>query len=186
MSPTVPPDPRPHLTTGATAAARVERSRSSGRVHRPRIDWADDAGQMGGIETIPFGVLVFVIGTLLVAQAWAVVDARFAADAAAREGVRTFVEAPDETTAISRSHEAAADAVAGHGRDPSKLVIDEPSYDGGSFARCAPVTFTVHYQVATLTLPWIGGRGDGYVVTARHSEIIDPYRSGPAVTGDGC
>lgn len=159
---------------------------ASERAAPPRIDWSDDAGQMGGIETIPFGVLVFVVGTLLVAQAWAVVDVRFAADAAAREGVRTFVEAPDEATAISRSREAAAEAVTGHGRDPSKLVVDEPSYGGGSFARCAPVTLTVHYQVAAVTLPWLGGRGDGFVVTARHSEIIDPYRSGPAVTGGGC
>mgnify|MGYP006159427917 CR=1 FL=1 len=32
-----------------------------------RIDWSDDAGQVGGIEAIPFGLLIFVIGTLLVA-----------------------------------------------------------------------------------------------------------------------
>jgi hypothetical protein len=42
-----------------------------------------DAGMVGGIETLPFGLLVFVVGSLLVAQAWAVVDAKLAVDAAA-------------------------------------------------------------------------------------------------------
>ena len=32
-----------------------------------------DAGQVGGIEALPFGLLVFVIGALLVANCWAVV-----------------------------------------------------------------------------------------------------------------
>ena len=32
-----------------------------------------DAGQVGGIEALPFGLLVFVVGTLLIANAWAVV-----------------------------------------------------------------------------------------------------------------
>ena len=34
---------------------------------------ADDRGQVGGIEALPFGLLVFVVGALLVANAWAVV-----------------------------------------------------------------------------------------------------------------
>ncbi len=44
---------------------------------------------------LPFGVLIFVVGALLVTNAWGVVDAEIAADAAAREAVRTYVEAPD-------------------------------------------------------------------------------------------
>ena len=31
-----------------------------------------DAGQVGGIEALPFGLLVFVVGATLVANAWAV------------------------------------------------------------------------------------------------------------------
>ena len=30
-----------------------------------------DRGQVGGIEVLPFGLLVFVVGTLLVANVWA-------------------------------------------------------------------------------------------------------------------
>lgn len=153
---------------------------------RPRcVDWSDDAGQVGGIETIPFGLLIFVVGTLLVAQAWAVIDVKLAADSAAREGARTFVEAPDEATALERSDASARDAIGGYGRDPARLVVEPPDYGGGAFARCTPVVFTVHYPVPAVTLPWLDGRGDGFVVRATHSEIIDPYRSGLAA-GGGC
>jgi len=33
------------------------------------IDWRDDRGQVAGIEAIPFGVLIFVVGALLVTNA---------------------------------------------------------------------------------------------------------------------
>jgi hypothetical protein len=140
---------------------------------------------MGGIEVIPFALLIFVVGTLLVAQAWAVIDVKLATDAAAREGARSFVEAPDEATAIARSEAAAREAMVGHGRDGARLVVDAPDYRGGTFARCTPVVIAVHYPVPAVTLPWIGGHGDGYVVSATHAEVIDPYRSGLAA-GGGC
>ncbi len=45
------------------------------------------------------------------------------------------------------------------------------------FERCAPVTFEVSYDVATITLPWIGGFGGGvFTTSARHREIVDPFR----------
>ena len=150
-----------------------------------RIDWSDDSGQMGGVEVIPFALLVFVVGTLLVAQAWAVIDVKLAVDAAAREGARSFVEAPDEATAIADADAAARDAITGHGRDGDRLVVDPPDYRGGSFARCTPVVVAVHYPVPALTLPFLGGHGDGFVVSATHAEIIDPYRSGLGADG-GC
>jgi hypothetical protein len=150
-----------------------------------RIDWSDDAGQAGGIEVIPFGMLIFIVGTLLVTQAWAVIDVKLAVDAAAREGARTFVEAPDEATALVRSDTAAREAITGHGRDASRLVVDAPDYGGAAFARCTPVVLGVHYPVPAVTLPWLGGIGDGFVVSATHAEIIDPYRSGLGADG-GC
>ena len=48
-----------------------------------------------------------------------------------------------------------------------------------SFSRCARATFEVRYSVATVNVPWIGAFGSGLVTTtARHSEVVDPYRSG--------
>lgn len=147
-----------------------------------------DAGAVGGAEVLPFGVLVFVLGTLLVANAWGVVDARFAAEAAAREATRAAVEAPDGTTAAALADERAREAFAAQGRDPGALTVSGPVTDAG-FVRCAPLTVIVETTVPALVLPWIGGYGDGFRVTARHTERIDPFRDGgpglPDATGCG-
>ena len=76
-----------------------------------------DQGQVGGIEVIPFGILTFVIAMLVIANAWGVVDARLSTTSAAREAVRTFVEAPDEETALLRAESAATQTFSGHGLD---------------------------------------------------------------------
>jgi hypothetical protein len=134
-----------------------------------------EAGQVGGAEALAFGILVFVVGTLLVANAWGVIDAKLAASAAAREAARAFVEAASEPRAEDEAHQAARQAIEGHGRDPDRMALDHT----GTFARCVRVTFEARYPVPTISLPWIGGIG-GSVITARgrHSEVVDPYRSG--------
>ena len=38
-----------------------------------------ERGQAGGMEVLPFGLLVFVAGTLLLVNIWGVVDTKFAA-----------------------------------------------------------------------------------------------------------
>jgi hypothetical protein len=148
---------------------------------------------MGGVEMLPFGVLVFVIGTLLVANAWAVVDARMATDAAAREATRRYVEA--EVTGADEGASAEADAVAAglaalesFGRDPeaATVTLTALSSPSGGFSRCARVTFTATYRVPALTLPWVGGYGRGFTVTSTHSELVDPYRSGVPGSAEGC
>ncbi len=74
------------------------------------MNWSDDGGQVAGIETIPFGILLFVIGALLVANAWAVIDVKMAVTSAAREAARTYVEAPDHVTGVADAQRAARDA----------------------------------------------------------------------------
>jgi len=162
--------------------SRDQPSRDHGRRRRwslPRIDWSDDRGQVGGIEVLPFGLLIFVIGSLLIANAWAVIDTKSAVDAATREGVRVFVEAPDEHRAAAWADAVAREAISGHGRNGAKLVIEAPVYDdGGGFERCAGVTLRARYPVPAITLPWLGGFGEAFQVSSSHREIVDPYRSG--------
>jgi len=134
-----------------------------------------DAGQVAGIEALPFGVLVFVVGALLVTNVWGVIDAKLAATSAAREAARAYVEADDEPTAGEAAALAAAEAIDAHGRSPDRLVLEQVE---GRFARCARVTFRASYPVPAIALPWIGGFGEAFTATARHSEIVDPYRSG--------
>ena len=134
-----------------------------------------DHGQVAGIEALPFGVLIFVVGALLVANVWGVVDAKLAVTSAAREAARAFVEAPDALTADADAARAAAEAVDAHGRDSGRLDLQRID---GSFGRCARVTFEASYPVPAIALPWIGGFGRSFTASARHSEIVDPFRSG--------
>lgn len=145
------------------------RSTERGLRRRERED-----GVIAGGEALAFGLLTFVVGTLLVTNAWGVVDAKTAVTAAAREATRAFVEASDAATGEVRATEVAATTIAGHGHDPNRMNGPEMT---GAFARCSRVTSTVSYTVPAIALPWIGGLGETEV-TGRHSEIVDPYRSG--------
>jgi hypothetical protein len=135
----------------------------------------DEAGQVGGVEAVVFGVLVLVIGVLVVANAWGVIDAKLAAAAAAREAARAYVEAPDAAAAGALAGAAAEEAMTGHGRDPTKLEL---ALRSGAFARCGRIVFEARYPVPLISIPLLGRTGTGFVVRARHSEIVDPYRSG--------
>jgi hypothetical protein len=154
-----------------------------------------DSGQVGGVEALPFGLLVFVVGALLVANAWAVVDAKLAVDAAARQATRTFVEfdvgpAGSSVDAEQVAVHAGLDALDAHGRDPALAAVGLRSLQGSAgqtgYTRCARATFTATYQVPALTIPWIGGFGRGIEVSSSHSELVDPYRSGVPGSAEQC
>lgn len=145
-----------------------------------------DRGQVAGLEAVPFGILLFVVGALLVANAWAVIDVKMSVTSAAREAARSYVEAADHTTGSADADRAARDAIAAHGRDPDRAVVTGP-IGADAFARCRQVTFTVSYPVPALTLPFVGGLGGGFIVRATHSEIVDPFRNdvpGEATCGE--
>ena len=135
----------------------------------------DERGQ-GGAETLAFGFLVFVVGALLVANAWGVIDTKFATEAAAREAARAYVEAPSEDKAEALATAAAEQAIEGHGRDKGRMEI--VGREDRRFERCRRITFEVRYDVPAVALPWIGGFGRAITAVGRHSEIVDPYRSG--------
>lgn len=144
-----------------------------------------DAGQVGGIEALPFGLLIFVVGTLLIANAWAVVDAKFATDAASREAARTFVEADDPDTATLEATAAGTAAIEAHGRDPERAVIRPVG--PARLERCARVTFEAIYEVPALSLPFIGGYGGApFRIRSSHSELVDPFRSNLAGQAEDC
>ena len=139
----------------------------------------DDAGQVGGFEGVVFGTLVFVIGVLVVANAWGVVDAKLAASAAAREAARAFVESsgPTSSAALEEAERVARAAIVGHGRSVDRMAFEA---NGAVLQRCSRVTIAVSYRVPLVSLPLLGRHGSGFVATGRHSEIVDPYRSGLA------
>ncbi len=137
-----------------------------------------DEGVVGGAEVLPFGVLVFVVGSLLVANAWAVVDAKLMVTSAAREAARAYVEAPDQSTAAARARAVSSDVIAGHGRDPKRVRFRVDHEGDRPWGRCVRIVATVEYPIPALRLPWIGGYGHRFEAVATHSELIDPYRAG--------
>ncbi|MGH9186650.1 MAG: hypothetical protein ACRD0U_12680 [Acidimicrobiales bacterium] len=106
-----------------------------------------------------------------------------AVTAAAREAARTLVEAPSYADGRASAAGAARDAIAGYGRDPDDLELELP---GGTstFRRCGRIVVIARYRVPAITLPWIGGFGDGFAVRATHTEVVDPFRRGLGATAD--
>ena len=143
----------------------------------------DESGQVAGIEALPFGLLTFVVGALLVANAWAVIDAKIAVSSAAREAVRAFVEAPVDGDPFAAADAAARSAIEGAGRHPDQLVLTPLE---ATFARCETVRFEASYQIPAIRVPWVGGFGSGFTASARHAEVVDPYRTGVPRTVNGC
>ena len=138
-----------------------------------------EEGQVGGVEGLFFGVAVFVLGTLVVANAWGVIDAKMAAASAAREATRSFVESSAGSTraALAAAQEVAEETISGYGRNPARMrFVPEEAV----LRRCARVTLRVEYPVPMITIPVLGRYGTGFTVSARHSEIVDPFRSGLA------
>jgi hypothetical protein len=141
----------------------------------PTVPPTDEAGFAGGAEGLIFGLLIFVVGTLLVAAAWGVVDTKMAVSAAAEDATRTYVEASDAASAGPAAQAAADQVLTGYGRSPGRGQV---SLVSGGFARCRRVTIEVRYPIPLLDLPFVGRVGAGPSVTAVHSELVDPYRSG--------
>lgn len=132
------------------------------------------------MEVLPFGLLIFVGGALLIINIWGVVDAKFAADAAARESARWVVEAAGQATtaeAIRAGATAiATDTLADHGRTGPATVRLGPA--DAAFVRCERIEVTVAIEVPAIRLPFFGGFGDAFEVRATRGELIDPTRSG--------
>ncbi len=136
---------------------------------------------MGGIEVLPFGLLIFVAGALIIVNAWAVIDAKLTVEASAREATRSFTEADDVRTGDRLALVAARSVVEGSGRDPDRLVLQRR---GNRLVRCAVVEYRAQYRVAAITIPFIGSYGRGTTVTGRHSDVVDPFRAGLGPSSD--
>src|SRR3954447_14686723 len=91
--------------------------------------WHDERGQVGGLEALAFGLLIFVIGTLIVANAWAVVDAKFAVESAARQAARNYVEPGHaDVEAAAAAQRAGLDSLASSRRTAGAEIAVEGDY----------------------------------------------------------
>lgn len=148
---------------------------------RPRPPGTRDpeGGQVGGLEAIVLGVLVFVFGTLAVANAWAVIDAKLVVDDAAAQAARVFVLSPSPGTAPARAETMADQVLTAAGRSPSRATV----LVVGSLTRCSVVAVTVTYRVPTVVIPLLAQVSTGLTVRSTHRALVPPLAAGP--TGDG-
>lgn len=148
---------------------------SRARQRRESVRVRGDAGQVGGIEVLPFGFLLFVSVMLLFVNVWGVIDAKLAVTSAAREAARVYSESDNESTARLAASARAAETLAAYGRGGPRSSINVPVLS--QFGRCARVTITVGYQVPAITIPFLGGLGGAQTVTSSFTEVVDPYRN---------
>lgn len=144
-----------------------------------------DAGQVAGIEVLPLALLVFVVGSLLLANAWVVIDAKVAASAAAHQAASTYAETPAGLSAAAswaRAEAAAEAAFTAYQLPAARTHVEAISAPGPR--RCARVVVEATVEVPVISLPWIGGFGEGLAVSSRHGRLVDPHRSG--LEGGSC
>lgn len=142
---------------GALAARRVRSVRS-------------ESGQAAGVESVPFGILVFVGGMLLVVNVWAVVDTRAALDSAARDYLRAYTSSPDSASARQRGGAAAHRSLDGRSSSEHLRIVDP----AGPFGPCRPATVTLELEVRSLHAPFIGSIGTS-VVSTTQTELVQPF-----------
>jgi hypothetical protein len=65
-------------------------------------------------------------------------------------------------------------AIEAQGRDTARTTM----VVSGDLTRCSRVVAEVRYRVPLIVVPTLGGMGSGFTASARHSELVDPYRSG--------
>ena len=149
-------------------------------MHRQPVSRRDgEGGFVAGAEALIFGVLIFVLGTLIVANAWGVIDAKFATSAAAREATRAVVESAPGDHLQARAEAVARSTLAGHGRDGGEVRVT--SVGAPALTRCAEIGYEVEVTVPAIAFVADVAIGE-FRVRSRHYELVDPYRSGLPVS----
>ncbi len=138
--------------------------------------YRNELGLIAGGEMAVFGILIFVMGTLLVVNLWAVIDTKLAVDAAAREAARTYAESTDAAQAPIDANSAAKQTLIGYNRNAALANVQITTTAG--FTRCSSFTIVVQYPTPIFSLPLLGQIAGTSTVAGEHTEIIDPYRTG--------
>jgi hypothetical protein len=135
-------------------------------------------GQIGGIEAVPFSILIFVVGMIMAINGWGVVHTQTNARSAARAAVRVFVEQNNFDLAQQKAHATAIETLrrSGFATDRASIAIDFPN--GDTWHRCARVRIVVSLPTRTFPAPFVGSLFSWISVRAAESGLVDAYRSG--------
>lgn len=117
-------------------------------------------------------VLVVLLAAII--GAGRVVNTKSAVLTVAREAARAAAEAPDASAAKEAAQRRADEVASGLGLDPARLTIVE---EAGGFGRGEPYSVDVSYRVKLGDLPAMGLLPGSFVVSARHTELTERYKS---------
>ncbi|MCZ7629043.1 MAG: hypothetical protein M5U19_08245 [Microthrixaceae bacterium] len=109
-----------------------------------------------GAEALAIGTLVLLAATILVVNAWAVIDTNMALEAAAREYLRAYTEADEPIVAAIEGDAAARAVLEDRPGMLQRLEVDPPPPE--TFGPCAPAAVTVSARVPSIRIPAIGTR----------------------------
>lgn len=143
---------------------------------RPDRRCHGEAGFVAGLEGVVFGLLVLVAGTIVVLNAWSVLQTRRVLDGAAREYLRAYTEGDDPADARSGARRALQAVLDGERRRPAggpNVRLEEP--DETRFGPCAEATISIWAEVPAARVPFIGTFGST-TVRVTHSELVDAHR----------
>lgn len=126
-----------------------------------------------GAEALAFGALVLVAGTLVLVNVWGTIDARMALDAASREYLREYTQAPTHSDAVRRGELAARVALAARGTPISSLRVEHP--DPARFGPCGEAHVALTATVPSMRVPFLGTL-TRTEVTVQHRELVDAHR----------
>jgi hypothetical protein len=147
---------------------------------KPQRRCRGERGQAAGIETIPFGILVFVSVTLLMVNAWGIITNQGVADSIAREYLRAYTSADNQPDALRAGRQVARLVADDRGLPPSRVHIT----DATAWGPCAVAQVTVTVDEPEIRAPFLGGFGTSEL-TVTHRDRIDAYRVGVSGAGRG-
>jgi Flp pilus assembly protein TadG len=141
----------------------------------------NESGQAGA-EAVAMAIIFGVFIILLFANIWTVVDTKMRASDAARDIVRQLVESPaDKIT------DANAKAILASQPWKARQLVGQPVAEmlepTVPAQRCSRVAVAVTVHVKAIIFPFAKNWAPGFTVGARHSELVDPFRSD--LEGDG-
>ncbi len=137
---------------------------------RPRCE----RGFVAGAEALAVGTLILVAGSILTANAWAVIDTRMALESAAREYLRTYTESTDPISASQDAHAAMRRVLADRPGLLEGLELEPPS--GSGFGPCAPASVSMRASVPTIHIPLLDASWGRHTVGVSAAELIDAHR----------
>lgn len=114
--------------------------------------WTDDDGS-ASLEFVTVGMILLLPLVYLVLAVSSIQAGAFAAEGAARQAARVFVQAPDVATARAAAERAVEFAMADHGVDPGAVAVGIECSVPSCLSRRAFVSVSVQLSVPLPLVP---------------------------------